>query len=460
VSSIFPSAWSERRRRPVPQERLQHPGRVVVAGFGLIIAVGTALLLLPAAVEVGEEATFVEALFTATSAASLTGLAVVDTGGHWSGFGTGVILVLMQVGGLGFMTMATLLVVLVSRRLGLRARLLVQAETRSLRLREIRHLVRNIVLFSLGVEAVVAVVLTLRFALAYDRPWGSALHHGVFHAVAAFNSAGLSLNPDSMMRYVADPVVTLAVCGAVILGGLGFPVVFELARSWRAPRTWSILTYLTLGVSGALLAAGTVFFLVAEWGNDATLGRLDVPGKALAAFFASVMPRSGGLNSVDTGRMTEESLLFTDVLMFIGGGSAGTAGGIKVTTFGLLAFVLWAEMRGDPHVHVGRRRVPEANQRQALAVALLGLGMVAVSTLVLLTVTEHPLDRVLFEAISASCTVGLSTGITPELGTAGQVVVAVLMFIGRIGPLTLASALALRERARRYEFPEERTIVG
>jgi trk system potassium uptake protein TrkH len=460
VSSILPSAWSERRRRPVPRERLQHPGRYIAGGFGLIIAVGTLLLLLPGAAAAGEDATFVEALFTATSAACLTGLAVVDTGGHWSGFGGGVILALMQVGGLGIMTMATLLAVLVSRRLGLRARLLVQAETRSMRLREVRRLVRNIVLFSLGVEAFVAVVLTLRFAIAYDRPWGSAAYHGLFHAVAAFNSAGLSLNADSMTRYVADPVVTLVVCAAVVVGGLGFPVVFELARSWRRPRTWSVLTYLTLGVSGVLLVAGTAFYLVAEWSNGATFGRLDVRGKMLAAFFASVMPRSGGLNSVDTGRMTEESLLFTDILMFIGGGSAGTAGGIKVTTFGLLAFVLWAEMRGDPHVHVGRRRVPEANQRQALAVALLGLGMVAVSTLVLLTITEHPLDRVLFEAISASCTVGLSTGITPHLGTDGQVVVALLMFVGRIGPLTLASALALRERRRRYEYPEERTIVG
>jgi Trk-type K+ transport system membrane component len=172
------------------------------------------------------------------------------------------------------------------------------------------------------------------------------------------------------------------------------------------------------------------------------------------------MPRSGGLNSIDTSALTPESMIITDMLMFIGGGSAGTAGGIKVTTFGLLAFVIWAEMRGEARVHVGRRRIPEANQRQALAVALLGVGLVMVFTLMLLAVTDQPLDRVLFETISAFGTVGLSTGITPDLGIDGKLIVSILMYVGRIGPLTLASALALRERTRRYELPEERTIVG
>lgn len=454
----FSPRW--RATRNSTRERFQHPARVIASGFGGIVAVGTLLLLLPVSSRSGERAHVVDALFTSTSAVCLTGLVVVDTGQHWSTFGQIVLLVLMQVGGLGIMTMATLFAVLVSRRLGLRARLLIQAETKSLRLRDLRHLIRNIILFSLTAEAVAATILAVRLATHYDKPWGDAFYHGIFHAVSAFNSAGLSLNSDSFVGFVGDPWMCLTVAFAVILGGLGFPVVFELVRAWRRPGEWSVLTYLTLGVSGVLLALGTVVFTVVEFSNPRTLGPLDWPGKLLAAFFAAVMPRSGGLNSVDIGAMSSESLLTTDVLMFIGGGSAGTAGGIKVTTFGLLAFVLWAEMRGEPKVHVGRRRIPESNQRQALAVALLGIGLVIVSTLVLLSLTEQPLERVLFEATSAFGTVGLSTGLTADLGRAGHLVLVVLMFIGRIGPLTLASALALRERTRRYELPEERTIVG
>jgi trk system potassium uptake protein TrkH len=446
--------------KPRPGERLQHPARIIASGFGGIALVGTLLLVLPVATRSGERANTVDALFTSVSAVSLTGLAIVDTGSHWSTFGQLVILGLMQVGGLGIMAMATLFAVLVSRRLGLRTRLLIQAETRSLRLRDVRRLLRNIVLFSLAAELVAAVILTVRFATRYDRPWRSAAYDGIFHGVSAFNSAGLSLNRDSMMGYVTDPWVSLTLALAVILGGLGFPVVFELARSWRRPRQWSVLTYLTLGTSAVLLVLGTLIFTIAEYSNPRTLGPLNVPGKLLAGFFASVMPRSGGLNSIDTSALTPESMLTTDIFMFIGGGSAGTAGGIKVTTFGLLAFVIWAEMRGENQVHVGRRRISEANQRQALAVALVGIGLVMISTLTLLTLTPHSLDRVLFEVTSAFGTVGLSTGITADLGRAGHLLLVVLMFIGRIGPLTLASALALRERTRRYELPEERTIVG
>ncbi len=443
-----------------PSERFQHPARMVVAAFGFALLVGTGLLLLPAATESGEPAEPLEALFTATSAVCVTGLAIVDTGGHWSLFGELVILALMQIGGLGIMTLATLFAVLLSGRMGLRARLLAQAETKSLALGDVRRVILKIALFSLVSEAIAAAILTARFAVGYDMPFGRAVYHGIFHGVSAFNSGGLALYPDSMMRYVDDPYVSLTVCAAVILGGLGFPVVFELARSWRRPGQWSVLTRITLWVSGSLLVVGTALFSVVEAGNPRTLGPLCGPAKLLAGFFAAVMPRSGGFNSVDIGAMRPESLLATDILMFIGGGSASTAGGIKVTTFGLLAFVIWAEMRGETRVNVGRRRVPESNQRQALAVALLGIGAVIVGTFVVLNLTHHSLELVLFEVVSASATAGLSVGISHELPATAQVVLVVLMFAGRIGPLTLASALALRERTRRFELPEERTIVG
>ncbi|ACY97284.1 MULTISPECIES: TrkH family potassium uptake protein [Thermomonospora] len=440
--------------------RFQHPAQIVAVAFAAAIAVGTTLLALPVATAPGESTGALTALFTATTAVCITGLATVDTASHWSPFGQVVILVLMQAGGLGIMTLATLFALLVSGRLGLRARMLAQAETKALQGTGLRRVVRNIVLFSLCSEAVVAAVLGLRLALAYDEPAARAAYLGIFHAVSAFNNGGLALWPDSMMRFVADPWVLLPVALAVVLGGLGFPVVFELVRAWRRPKTWTVLTRITLGVSAALLAGGTLLFTIVEWHNPRTLGPLPDQTKFLAGFFTAVMPRSGGLNAIDISQMRPESWLATDILMFIGAGSAGTGGGIKVTTFGLLAFVMWAELRGEDRVNVGHRRLAGPVQRQALTIALLSVGLVALGTFVLLSLVPYALDRVLLEVVSAFGTVGLSTGITPHLPPGGQLLLVALMFVGRVGPLTVFSALALRERTRRYELPEERPIVG
>ncbi|GAA2523915.1 TrkH family potassium uptake protein [Pilimelia columellifera] len=449
-----PAQWQRRA------DRGWHPTRMVVGGFAGAVVVGTGLLSLPLATESGRQAHLVDALFTATSAVCVTGLVTVDTGSYWSWFGEAVILLLIQAGGLGIMTLATLFTVLLSQRLGVRAKFLAQAETKALDLAGLRRLVRNIVLFSLVSEAVAAAVLTARLALAYDEPFGQALYHGVFHAISAFNNAGFSPYPDNLMRFVTDPLVSVTVCAAIIIGGLGFPVVFELLREWRKPRGWSVLTRITLAVTGALLALGTVVFTLVEWANPRTFGALGPDDRWLAGFFASAQTRTAGFNSVDIGAMRPESLLASDVLMFIGGGSAGTAGGIKVTTFGLLALVIWAEMRGDQHVNVGYRRAPTANHRQALSVALLGVGAVVAATFTMLSVTRFELDVVLFEVVSAFGTVGLSTGITARLPIPADLALVALMFLGRLGPLTFATALALRDRRRRFAYPEERTIVG
>ena len=439
---------------------LDDPGRVLAAAFAVAVVVGTLLLSLPVASASGERAGWVTALFTATSAVCVTGLITVDTATYWSGFGEVVILMLIQAGGLGIMTLATLVVILLSRRIGLRARSVVQAETKSLSASDIRRVVRGVVVFSFSIELVVAVALTARLAVAYDQPFRSALYSGVFHAVSAFNNAGFSLYPDSLVRFVGDPWVCLTVAVAVIIGGLGFPVWFELARSWRRPGQWSVLTRITVITTAVLLTVGTVAMLAAESSNPDTLGGLPGEDHFLAAFFAAVMPRTAGFNSIDIAALRPETLFVTDILMFIGGGSAGTAGGVKVTTFGLLAYVIWSEARGEPDVKVGRRRVPTSNQRQALAVALLSVAIVVISTLLLMALTTADLDAVLFETISAFATVGLSTGITATLPFPAQLVLVGLMFIGRIGPLTVASAMAVRERPRLHQFPEERTIVG
>lgn len=438
----------------------QNPGRVIAGSFAGAIVVGSALLSLPVATRTGERASLLDAVFTATSAVCVTGLITVDTGSYWSLFGEIVILSLIQAGGLGLMTLATLVVVVLSRRLGLRARLLAQAQARTMTAQDVRRVVRNVVLFSLGCELVAALVLSARFAVTYREPVGAAVYDGLFHAISAFNNAGFSLNADSLMGFADDPWVMLTVATAVILGGLGFPVVFELVRSWSRPVSWSVTTRITVVATVVLLVVGTFVLILVEWDNPATLGPMPWVTKLVAGFFTAVMPRTAGFNAVDIAGMRPESWLLTDILMFIGGGSAGTAGGIKVTTFGLLAFVLWAEIRGEPGVNVGLRRVPAGNQRQALAVALLGIGLVSVGTFILLSLTTYSLDAVAFEVISALGTVGLSTGITAQLPDSGKVLIIALMYVGRLGPLTLASALALRERTLRYERPEERTIVG
>ncbi|WP_342768952.1 TrkH family potassium uptake protein [Prauserella flavalba] len=448
-------------RRFLPTWR--HPARIVVLAFAAVVSVGTVLLMLPVAAEDGTRTAFVTALFTATSATCVTGLAVVDTPTHWSAFGERVILGLIQAGGLGIMTIASLLGLLVSRRFGLRMQLTAQAETKALDLGDVRRVVRGVVLVSLAFELVTSLVLAARFAIGYDYGPGRALYHGVFHAVSAFNNAGFALYTDNLVPFATDAWICLPIAIAVLAGGLGFPVWLEIWRHRRrgpAKRRWSLHAKITVVTSGLLLLVGFVVITIAEWNNPETLGRFGPGGKLVAGFFHGVMPRTAGFNSIDIGELESGTLLVNDILMFIGGGSAGTAGGIKVTTFALLAFVIYAEIRGEPSVHVMGRKLAASTQRQALAVALLSVGAVVVGTLVLLTLTQYRLEVVLFEVISAFATVGLSTGITADVGSAGHLVLVLLMFLGRVGPITLASALALRERARRYELPEERPIVG
>lgn len=446
------------RRRVRPSAA--RPARAVLAGFGLAAVLGTVLLMLPVATDHGASTDFVPALFTATSAVSITGLAVVNTGTHWSTFGEVVILGLIQTGGLGVMTLASLLGLLVSRRFGMQMQLSAQNETKSLALGDVRSVVLGVVKLSLVFEAVIAIALTVRLMLGHDYSLTDALHSGIFHGISSFNNAGFALYSDGMSRFVADPWISLTLSFAVIAGGLGFPVWFELGRRLRGRGRWTLHTKITLLTTAVLVSVGFAAITVSEWSNDGTFGPLGVPTKLLAGFFAAVMPRSGGLNSVDIGEMNSVSLLIQDVLMFIGGGSGGTAGGIKVTTFALLAFIILAELRGEPSVHVMGRKLPASVQRQALTIALLSVAMVVLTTATLLAMTDFTLDAVLFESISAAATVGLSTGITPDLPSAAHVLMSVLMFIGRLGPITLGAALALRDRPRRYERPEERPIVG
>lgn len=436
----------------------RHPARLVVLAFLAATAVGTVLLMLPLAAESGQATGLLTALFTAVSGITGTGLAVVDTGSHWSWFGEVVVLLLFQIGGFGIMTLASVLALLISHRLGLHMQLTVKQETNTLNLGQVRRVIAGVVTISLAVEAVGASLLALRFWLGYEESFGRALYSGVFHSISAFNSVGLALYPDNLMRYATDPWVCLPIVAVAVIGGLGFPVLFEILRRQRT--RWSLHTKITVPVYLALMAFGTLVVLVVEWGRAGTLGPFGAGDKMLIGLFHGVMPGTAGFNTVDIAQLQPATLLVNDVLMFIGGGSAGTTGGIKVTTFALLAFVLLAEVRAEPSVHAMGRRLGAEVQRQAITVVLLGVGAVMAATLILLATSPFRLDDVLFETTSAFGGVGMSTGITPRLPVVGQLVIIVLMFIGRVGPITLVSALALRERRRRYELPEERPIVG
>jgi trk system potassium uptake protein len=440
--------------------RLRHPAQNVAAAFVVGILVGTALLILPAARAGPGGAPLHVATFTATSAVCVTGLTVVDTATYWSTFGQVTILLLIQAGGLGFMVLASLLALALSRRLGLRQRLLAQTEINVAELGQTRRVILAVAAFSLLFETLAALVLTGRLWLGYGEPLGRAAWLGLFHSVSAFNNAGFALYSDNLVGFVDDGWVSLTVTLAVIAGGLGFPVLVELVRAPARPGRWSLHTKLTLTMTWVLLAAGTLAILGFEWTNPATFGPLDLPGKLLAGFFHGANPRTAGFNSVDYAAMGETSWLVTDILMFIGAGSAGTSGGIRVTTFAVLALMVAAEARGLSTVNAFRRRIPQGAQRQALAVTLIGLGAVVAATLAITAQSGLPLSRTLFEAFSAFGTVGLTTGITAQLPLPSQNILILLMFLGRTGPITLATALALRDREPRYRFPEERPIIG
>ncbi|MEX5296306.1 potassium transporter TrkG [Kocuria sp. CPCC 205268] len=453
-----------RRSRRSSDPREVTPARtaqLIIGGFALALVTGTGLLMLPGARVGPGGASFMEAFFTATSAICVTGLIVVDTPTYWTPFGQGVVLALIQIGGFGVMSFATVLGILLARRLGLTARIMSSTETKNPGYGDMRRVLLRILATTLVIEAAVALALSLRFAGHYGYGPAQAAWHGVFHAVSAFNNAGFALYTLSIMDFATDPWINLSIVVAVVSGGLGFPVLYQLRREWRRPRRWSMNTRVVLFGTAVLLPLGTVFLCAVEWSNPATLGPMRADEKVLAGFFQSVIARTAGFNSIDIAAMHPVSWLGLDLLMLIGGGPAGTAGGLKITTFVVLGFIAYTEITGGAAVNVLGRRLSRSVQRQAITVVVLALGAVTTATMVLMLMHEDlGLDRILFEVISAFATVGLSTGITAALSPAGQGVLIVLMVLGRLGPITVATAMAARPRRALYELPKERPLIG
>ena len=448
-------------RRPArPRVRRLRPARSVVASFAMVIHIGTGVLMLPFSARSGDGPNFFHALFTATSAVCVTGLTVVDTATHWSPFGQVVILVLVQLGGLGIMVSAATIGLFLARKMSVASRLTAAMEVNTVRFDDVRKLVRNIVLISLIIEAATFLFLFPRFAFGYGYDLGEAAWLGLFHSVSSFNNAGFALFSDNLMGFAADPFICLPICAAIILGGLGFPVLMQLRREFPHPLRWTMNTRIVLSASIILLLVGTVYIGALEWSNPRTLGSYDPAARLLIAFFHSVQTRTAGFNSVDIGLMHDETWVGMDVLMYIGAGPAGTAGGIKVTTFAVLWFILLTELRGEPSVHIFGKRLSRAVHRQAISVVVLSIAAIMASVIALMIITGRPFGKVLFEAVSAFGTVGLSTGITYDLPPSAEMILVLLMFLGRLGPLTIGSALALRDRRTLYEYPTERPAIG
>lgn len=433
------------------------PPQVLVAGFALLILLGALFLMLPGFTAPGKRTDLLTALFTATSAVCVTGLVVVDTGTHWSLPGQVLIMLLVQVGGLGFMTMAMIFFIVMGRRVGLKNRLLVQESLNQLSVEGVVRLVKSILFFTLGAELLAAVILG---AWWYRQMGPKGAWFGLFHSVTAFNNAGFDLFGDfrSMIGYAADPVVNLVVTSLIITGGLGFSVVYDLWKNRGDKRRLSVHSRLVITTTLILLVLGAVLFASLEWGW--ALKGLPLQGKLLASYFQSVSTRTAGFNTVDITALRPTTLFLIAILMFIGASPGSAGGGIKTTTFGLLILASRAVAKGRDDVEVYNKRIPFHQVYKALAIFLLATLWVVLVTMTLTLTEKADFLTLFFETVSAFGTVGLTMGFTPDLSDAGRMLIISTMFLGRLGPMTVAFALARGRSRSRIRYPEEKIIVG
>jgi Trk-type K+ transport system membrane component len=448
------------------------PSRFAIVIFAALILVFTALLSLPIASADRTVTPLSDALFTAVSTICVTGLTTVDMSSHWSGFGQVVIFIGVNIGGLGVLTLASLMGLVISKRLGLSAKLLAAGDTNPLRahggvvnesqtvrLGEVGQLLTTVAFSALIIEATLAVLLYPALVMAGVDPF-SALWEAPYFAAMSFTNTGFAPNDGGVAAFGDDYLVLTLLMAGVFLGSIGFPVIYTLAKHvWHVKR-WSLHSKLTLVTTVLLFFIGAGVFLLLEYGNPRTFGSMDAADTTMNAFFLSAMTRSGGFNVIDMSDLNGSSMLVACMLMFVGGGSASTAGGIKVTTLAVLAIAVWSEARGRQSVEAFGRRIPSDVQRVGLSVVAWGATIVALSTIAITQITKLPVVDVLFDVISAFGTVGLSSGVAEALPDAGSYILALTIFMGRVGTVTLAAAVAATSRSQLYSLPVERPIVG
>lgn len=473
----FDASSREKERKRLSNEF--QPARASVLALALVIAVGTVLLMLPVARSgatpwQGGEAVIAGpsfsggaplsvAVFTATSATCVTGLIVADTATYWSTFGQVVLTILMEIGGLGTMTFGALMALVVAKRLNLKQRIVIASATGAVTLRDVRGVALRIVRYGLSFQAVLAIPIFIDL-IRSGEPFRRALGHSVFLSISAFNNAGFSVYSDSLMSKATSPLVIIPISLLIIIGGLGFPVLLEFRRALtdrsRAMVHWSLNTRLVIFSTAFLILFGWICVGFLEWNNHRTLGGMNAAEKLLVTFFTAVSPRTAGFNAMDISQQSDVTWVVTELFMFVGAGPAGTAGGVKVTTALVLIFMVLTEIRAGRSVHLFGARIGRSVHRQATTVLVLSFSLLIVSTILILGLTPYSLDRVLFEVVSAMGTVGLSTGITQTLPISAQIILCILMFFGRVGPVTIAAVLAVKPDTRLWELPKERPLIG
>lgn len=439
------------------------PTQFIFFSFIVLILIGAVLLDLPIATRSHESVGFLTALFTSTSAVCITGLIAVPTNLTWSPFGQWLILAMIQVGGLGFMSIATLLALFIGRKISLRERLTIQESLSEFSLSGMVRTLKAILLATLIIESIGALILSARLIPLYGISGG--IYRGIFHSVSAFCNAGFDIfgtavDPySSLTTFYDDPVILLTISALIIVGGLGFIVWKDLFTQKRFS-FYRLHTKVVLLTTLFLLISGTLLFLFLEYNNPLTLQGMSWPAKILNAFFQSVSSRSAGFNSFPMEDMSELSKLLTVILMFIGAASGSTGGGVKVTTFSVLLFTVIASLRGNDDVNILRNRIPRHIVLKSLTLVTMGFVLVLLTTAIIMFNQHASFINSVFEATSAVGTAGLTTGLTPQLNVVSRLVLIVMMFIGRVGLLTAALALRNREHNLPYRYPEGKITVG
>lgn len=439
-------------------KRRLSPVQILALGFAIVIFIGACLLTLPIASRDGSMTPFVDCIFTSTSAVCVTGLVTLNTAEHWSYFGKTIIIMLIQIGGLGFMSFATMFSLLLGKRITLKERLIMQEAMNSFSLQGLVKLAKYVLIFTFSVEGIGALFLSTKFIPQYGPLKGA--YFSIFHSISAFCNAGFDLTGNSLVPYVNNSVVILTISGLIIAGGLGFSVWAEI-YNFKSIKKLSVHARLVIFMTIFLIFGGSILMFLFEMNNPATIENLPVKGKLLASLFAAVTPRTAGFNSISTADMTNGGTALTIILMFIGGSPGSTAGGIKTATLGVLLMTVISVIKGREDTEMFERTISKELVYRAFVITVIAAGVVIATTMVL-TITEPgaSLEYIVYEATSAFATVGITLGLTPKLSIIGKIIIALTMYIGRVGPLTLVLALSSKKNGSSVKYPESKILVG
>lgn len=434
-----------------------NPPAILAMGFGVLIIIGTILLNLPMATNSGESIGFINAFFTSASAVCVTGLVVVNTAEFWSLFGKVIIIILIQIGGLGFMTMATVVAMVLGRKINLKERLTIKEQLNQETLTGLIRLTKYVIYVTFAIESLGALLLSTRFIPIYG--WSKGIGYSIFHSISAFCNAGFDILGDSVVPYVGDMTINFTLGILIILGGLGFAVYLDYYKH-KGFKRLSLHSKLVTFMAGILILIGAVLFFIIEFNNPLSIGNLSGGEKVAASIFQSVVARTAGFNSVDIGLIRDTSAFLLIILMYIGGAPGSTAGGIKTTTFGVLAVTAISTIKGEDDVVIFKKRISENTIKKSLSIVVISIGWIIVTSFILTITEEVEFLDLLFETTSAFATVGLSRGVTFFLSPVGKFIITLTMYIGRVGPLTMAFAISKSSGRKNYRYSEGNISVG